>query len=126
MSLQIPRAFTQSQPLPTRCAAAILLVDADPVVRLILADFLQRQGHDVVQAGTVEEALARLDRHAIGLVFVAGDLADRLAERHPALTMIVMAETAPGREDIHTHCVIGRNDLDALLRHSSVLLRRLH
>jgi CheY-like chemotaxis protein len=45
---------------PTRTGARILIVEDNPLNRLLLHDILQLRGHEVLQAATVDEARAVL------------------------------------------------------------------
>jgi DNA-binding NtrC family response regulator len=53
----------------------ILIVEDDPAQRDALAALLRQQGHDVREAGSAEEALARLEEDAIDLVVADYQLA---------------------------------------------------
>ena len=77
----------------------VLLVEDDALVRASAAEALRDLGHDVVEAGGVEEALGLLDRHPeIGLVLTdvvmpeatGRVLADAVAQRRPALPVVFM------------------------------------
>ncbi len=46
----------------------ILMVDDEPAQRTVLAGFLRKRGFEVVQAGTVEDALAELSARTIDLI----------------------------------------------------------
>ena len=54
---------------PTLAAMALVLVtDDDPTVREVVADYLTRDGHEVVQAATGDEALRLVDVRTPDLV----------------------------------------------------------
>jgi len=54
----------------------VLIVDADPVQRRVLADLLASDGHAVLLASDGEEALLRLENGLVDLVFADEILAD--------------------------------------------------
>jgi two-component system, NarL family, sensor histidine kinase EvgS len=69
-TLQVPLV----EPAAARGAASapagrrLLVCDDDPVSRLLLAEMLRAQGHDVIEAGSVAQALEQWRTGAIGLV----------------------------------------------------------
>ncbi|MFL5618760.1 MAG: response regulator [Gemmatimonadaceae bacterium] len=80
-----------STAIPARTA---LVVDDEPVVRLVLERFLARVGWNVVQAETAEQALALLDAAATPDLVICdlilpglsgAALCRRIAEHYPAL-----------------------------------------
>jgi CheY-like chemotaxis protein len=102
-------------PLPSAALAAassrvrggsetILVVDADPEVRLLLARLMRRLGYSVVDAATPGQALAlvghALDRldllvTEVALPEMSGvDLAARIRDRHPAIPVLYLSRAA--------------------------------
>jgi DNA-binding response OmpR family regulator len=64
--------------------ARVLLVDDDPFVRRVVCAFLQRAGHEVIEAGDGEEGLERFDEARPDLV-----ITDILMPRMNGLEMMV-------------------------------------
>ncbi|HEX8071834.1 MAG TPA: ATP-binding protein [Pyrinomonadaceae bacterium] len=87
-----------SGPLPRGARARFLVVDDEEHVRELLSDILARDGHEVVQAQTGREALARCAEAEfdgvftdLGLPGMSGwELARALRERHPRLPVAVV------------------------------------
>ncbi len=77
-------------------ARRVLLVEDDPLIRMATADTLVDIGHDVLEAGSAEDALRLLDREAVDLLITdvtlpgmgGGDLAVEARRRLPALGVI--------------------------------------
>lgn len=93
-----PRAAVQ--------ALRVLLVEDDVVVRMTTAGMLAELGHDVVEAGTGQEALARLLHGVdlmvcdIGLPDVDGLLlVDQVRARLPGLPVVIATGTAASGND---------------------------
>jgi PAS domain S-box-containing protein len=61
-----PRSIVRDRPLPR---SSILVVDDEPIILELLGQFLRADGHTVVVAASVDEALRELDRHDFDLVF---------------------------------------------------------
>jgi CheY-like chemotaxis protein len=87
----------ETHPVPR---ARILIVDDEPEVRMIVAEFLQDFGYQVLQANGGVEALAHLQREAavellitdIRMPEMSGiELADRATARHPNLKVILIS-----------------------------------
>jgi len=80
--------------------ATVLIVDDDPLIRRSLATFLGEEGHRAIQAGSVEEARARLEEAAaatgvvlcdVGLPDGSGlDLLEMLGREHPATAAVMI------------------------------------
>lgn len=79
-------------------ALRVLLVDSDSLVRQSFADALTDLGHDVVQAGSAEHALALVDEAATFDVMIADwampvvsglQLAVTMTNRHPQIRVIL-------------------------------------
>jgi len=98
VTLRLPRAVAaepaRTEPTPAGAPLRILLVDDEPTVREALADTLVEDGHDVVQAPSGPEALARLgDGTPVDLVLTdlgmpemtGWDVARAVRQRWPGL-----------------------------------------
>lgn len=48
----------------------VLVVDDEPALREILKAYVEREGHEVVEAGTIQEARERLAEGKVDLVFL--------------------------------------------------------
>jgi CheY-like chemotaxis protein len=57
------------------CRAVVLLVDDDPEVRAVAAAMLHEAGHTVIEAGSGDAALERLDEDAGRIDLLIADLA---------------------------------------------------
>jgi CheY-like chemotaxis protein len=84
----------------TTTPATILIVDDEPEVRTVVAEFLEDFGYRVVQAGGGSQALSRLrDNPAVRLLItdirmpeMSGiELADLATERNPGLKVIFIS-----------------------------------
>jgi CheY-like chemotaxis protein len=80
--------------------AKLMIVDDDPEVRVIVAEFLEDFGYDVIQASGAHEALGLLDSTPdlrmmitdIRMPDMSGiELADRATERHRDLKVILIS-----------------------------------
>jgi CheY-like chemotaxis protein len=87
--------------MPFPSAPCLLLVDDDPLVRMVLTMGLQDKGFDVTEAATGEAALVLLE-HGLQPMAVVSDidlgegcngieLADRLARSHPGLRVVLIS-----------------------------------
>jgi CheY-like chemotaxis protein len=87
--------------MPPPSAPCLLLVDDDPLVRMVLTMGLQDKGFDVTEAATAEAALVLLE-HGLQPMAVVSDidlgqgyngieLADRLAHSHPGLPVVLIS-----------------------------------
>jgi len=56
------------------CCRTVLVADGSIFARGMVRSYLEMAGHRVVEAGSVEEAVARLKQHEMDLVFGAMDL----------------------------------------------------
>jgi ActR/RegA family two-component response regulator len=70
--------------------AKLMIVDDDPAVRIIVAEFLQESGYQVIQAGSGAEALDLL-AHTPGLHMIISDI------RMPDMSGIELADLATQR-----------------------------
>ena len=87
----------------------ILLVEDEPLIRMIAVETLVEMGYEVIEAGTAAEALASLDRDAVSLALAIVDLGlpdqpgeqlvAALRNRRPDLPVLV----ASGREATGQH-----------------------
>ena len=76
----------------------ILIVDDEASQRGILAGYLAKQGHTVLEAGTADEAMARLRTSAVDIVFtdvrmpgITGyDLLSQIHSAYPETTVVLM------------------------------------
>lgn len=83
----------------------ILIVDDEPPIRELLAEFFQKRGYQVVTAATAEEATRLADETPQHLVILDIALADAdglellrsLKQKHPALPVIML--TGMGFDD---------------------------
>jgi two-component system cell cycle response regulator DivK len=57
-------------PVPRVPRARILVVEDNPLNRLLVHDILELRGHEVVEAATVDEARAALERGALDLLLL--------------------------------------------------------
>lgn len=48
----------------------VLVVDDEPALREILRAFIEREGHEVVEAGTIHDARLRLQEGGVDLIFL--------------------------------------------------------
>ena len=80
----VPAEAVAPRTTPTEGPATIRVVDDEPVVRQTVARMIQRDGHNVVQVGDGDEALALL------------------AERHHEIDLIVLDLTMPQRDGLST------------------------
>jgi CheY-like chemotaxis protein len=71
--------------------AKLMIVDDDPAVRIIVAEFLQESGYQVIQAGSGAEALDLL-AHTPGLHMIISDI------RMPDMSGIELADLATQRQ----------------------------
>jgi CheY-like chemotaxis protein len=80
--------------------AKLLIVDDDPEVRIIVAEFLQEFGYEVIQASGGKEALELLEQTPdvrmlisdIRMPDMSGiELADRATQRQPQLKVILIS-----------------------------------
>jgi DNA-binding NtrC family response regulator len=90
----------------SECAATILVVEDEVLIRMVLADYLEESGFRVLEAGTAAQAIAVLDQRdgpSIDLVFsdirMPGplngfDLARWLAVHRPAIPVILTSGEA--------------------------------
>jgi DNA-binding response OmpR family regulator len=78
--------------MPTR----ILLAESDSVLRASLAEQLQHEGHDVVAAGTVEDAAhaARTGAFAFAIVGLGDDAAAALRAAGLSAPLLLLGESA--------------------------------
>jgi two-component system cell cycle response regulator DivK len=63
-------AITEEYPAAGRGGARILVVEDNPLNRLLLHDILQLRGHEVLEAATVDEACAVLARSTPDLLLL--------------------------------------------------------
>jgi CheY-like chemotaxis protein len=77
---------------PRVAPARILVVEDNPLNRLLVHDILELRGHEVVEAATVDEARAQLDREAPDLLLLdvqipggGGEAVIRDVRQRPAL-----------------------------------------
>lgn len=85
-------------------ARSILIVDDEPAVRALAARLLRDAGHDVIEAGSGEEALSAVaDRAELHMLLTdvlmrgmsGGELADRLRSERPGLRVLFMSGYPP-------------------------------
>jgi DNA-binding response OmpR family regulator len=85
--------------------ALVLVTDDDPTVREVVADYLMRDGHEVVQAATGDEALRLVDLRTPDLVVLdlmlpgidGLEVCRRLRASRPSLPVLML--TALGEEE---------------------------
>lgn len=87
--------------MPSPSAPCLLLVDDDPLVRMVLTMGLQDRGFDVTEAATGEAAMVLLERGLQPMAVVSDidlgkgcngiELADRLADTHPDLRVVLIS-----------------------------------
>jgi DNA-binding response OmpR family regulator len=85
--------------------ALVLVTDDDPTVREVVADYLRRDGHEVVQAATGDEALRLVDQRTPELVVLdlmlpgidGIEVCRRLRASRPSLPVLML--TALGEEE---------------------------
>lgn len=83
---------------PTRVTATVLLVDDETVVRATTADMLAELGYQVIEVGSGEEAIERLDRETVDLVvtdhlmggMTGMALVERLRRDRPTLPALIV------------------------------------
>ena len=63
-------ARTEEHPAAGRSSARILIVEDNPLNRLLFHDILQLRGHEVLEAATVDEARAVLSEHTPDLLLL--------------------------------------------------------
>ena len=79
------------EPPPPRTTRTILIVEDEPLIAMMLEDFLETLGHDVVgTCDSIEDALSKIERGGFDLAILdvqlkdgqrVWPLADRLAEK---------------------------------------------
>lgn len=57
-----------------RCAHRILVVDDEPLIRLDVAEQLREAGYEVMEASSVDQALALLPRESFALILTDIDM----------------------------------------------------
>lgn len=90
---------TGQMSIPRSAKPLVLVVEDEPLVRMEVADSLDRAGFAVLQAGDAAQALSLLDQHAgITILFtdidMPGDidglrLADMVRQRHPRIKIAI-------------------------------------
>lgn len=85
----------------------VLIVDDEPIIRLLACDSLEDAGFEVIDAGNAEEALEILgQRPDVGVLFtdvnmpggLSGlDLAETVHRRWPAIKLVVTSGQPPAR-----------------------------
>jgi two-component system, response regulator PdtaR len=90
--------------------ATVLVVDDEPLVRILTVQVLEQVGFSVEEAGNTEEALARLDGHQIAALVTDVDmpgpldglgLAWRVHELFPATAVLVISGvTTPNSSEL--------------------------
>ena len=89
----------QNQSKRDRQPKVVLVVDDEPMVRMLAVDLFEEMGCDVVEAGSGTEALARLEeRPDVSLMFTdcrmpgmsGPELAETAAERWPHLRIVLV------------------------------------
>ena len=95
---------------PLETQATVLVVDDEPLVRILTVQVLEQVGFRVEEAGTTEEALSRLDGHQIAALVTDVDmpgpldglaLAWRVHELFPAAAIFVISGvTTPDSGDL--------------------------
>ncbi|WP_338666084.1 response regulator [Pararoseomonas sp. SCSIO 73927] len=82
--------------------ARVLLVEDDPLIRASTAEMLRTAGHEVAEAGSAEEALARLREAEVGVIVtdlgLPGTLGDAFARQARALRPGVGIVFATGQD----------------------------
>src|SRR5690348_10526759 len=88
--------------------SAILVVEDEPLVRLLIADDLRAAGYFIIEAGTADEALALFDAHADIALLITDirmpgamdglDLARVIRARGGRTRIIVMSGQTSGAE----------------------------
>ncbi len=85
-------------------SVSVLLVEDDPLIREMVADELQDEGFDVIQAPDGGEALSRVRQHApdvlvTDVVLPGGmngwQIAERCRQHHPKLSVIYASGFSP-------------------------------
>lgn len=85
----------------TRSARRVaLIVDREPLIRLLLRAVLTRQGWHVIDASDPAESFAKLDRHRPGLLVIDPtprqepdvDLVARIRSRRPVASIVVVSD----------------------------------
>lgn len=56
------------------CSRTVLIVEDEPLIRMILADALEDDGYSVIEAGTALEAIAVLGTKEVGAVITDVDM----------------------------------------------------
>ncbi|MFN8628900.1 MAG: ATP-binding protein [Chloroflexota bacterium] len=113
-TLHFPRIASAPAPVVAASASSrirggsetVLVVDADPEVRLLLARLMRHLGYSVVDAATPSQALAlvghAIDRLDLLVTEVAlpemsgADLAERVRGRHPMVPVLYLSRAARG------------------------------
>ena len=94
--------------LPFEARAAVLVVDDEPLVRILTVQVLEEAGFRVEEAGNSDEALSRLDGHPIVALVTDIDmpgsldgcgLARRVRQLFPSVAILIISGVAiPGYE----------------------------
>ncbi|MDP9840639.1 CheY-like chemotaxis protein [Neorhizobium huautlense] len=92
------------------CQRTVLIVEDEPLIRMVLADTLLDEGYDVVEAGNVLEAVAALGQRPIDAVVtdidmpgaLSGlDLARMISTSHMNVPVIIASgRHRPGQEEL--------------------------
>jgi CheY-like chemotaxis protein len=91
-------------PKPAKQPAKVLLVEDEPLVRMLLADELRQAGLTVVEAGGAREALTVLAVDSVDLVVTdiqmpggmdGLELAERVRQTHPSVPIVLTSGNPP-------------------------------
>lgn len=110
MSLCNTGAGVTTQDIPIEPSPAhllskqVLVVEDEPLLRLLIADELRDSGYDVSEAGTADAALSMMDSREFDLILTdvhmpgslnGVDLAERVRSDRPAVKIIIFSGNAP-------------------------------
>jgi PAS domain S-box-containing protein len=103
------REALDSQSAQIQSSQSILIVEDEALVRMYLSDLLEQLGFNVIEAGTLRDATAALERNSdlaaafldVGLPDGNGlELAAKIRERYPQIKLVIAsgyAQRAPGK-----------------------------
>jgi len=73
---ETPEVLSAALPTVPPSGRSILVLEDDRATRLVVATLLRRQGHHVLEAGRIKEAMTQLETGRVDLIVVDGLLPD--------------------------------------------------